>query len=135
MERVLAIDDTGPAGRGSCELDGCLDRFRTRIGKKCLLKIRHAREQTFGENAGHRRYIHLHEIGELVIEDTLERRAQSRVVAPNPEHAKSAHEIKIASLVAIVEILALAATKADIISDGAEDFDHLRIEVASVQRV
>ena len=65
MKGVRAIDDAGPAGRAARELDRRLDAFGAGIGEKHLVQIWHMLEQPFGQHAGQRRDIHLHQIGQI----------------------------------------------------------------------
>ncbi len=87
---VRAIDDAGPAGGAAGELDRRFDAFRAGIGEKHLVQIWHIFKQAFGEHAGQRRNIQLHEIGQIAVEDALQGLAQRRMVPPNRKNAKSA---------------------------------------------
>ena len=81
VKGVIAIDDAGPAGRGARELDRGLDRLGAGIGEKHLVEMRHEREQPLGQQAGERRDVHLHQIGQIGVEHALQRRADRRMVA------------------------------------------------------
>ena len=133
VESVAAIDDAGTAGRGARELDRRLDRLRAGIREEHLVEMRHVREQPLGQNAGERRDIHLHEIGQVGIERAFQRRADRRVVAADREDAEAAQQIEIALAIPIVEVLPASLAKPHIISDGPQHPDHLLIETARVQ--
>ena len=129
---VVAEDDARPPGRGAGELDRRLDGFGAGIGEEDLVEIGHARQQPLGQNAGERRDIHLHEIGQLAVEDAFQRIAQRRMIAADGENAEAAQQIEIARAVAVVEILACAAAEPHVIADGAQHPDHLLVEMAAV---
>ena len=89
MERVRAIDDAGPAGRAARELDRGLDGFGAGIGKEHLVQIWDMFQQAFRQHAGERGDIKLHQIGQVAIEDALQRLAQRRMIAANRKNAKT----------------------------------------------
>ena len=128
MEGVGAIDDAGPAGRAARELDRGLDRFGARIGEEHLVQIWDMFEQAFGQNAGERRDVELHEIGQVGVEHALQRLAQRRMIAADREHAKSAQQVEIARALAIEEILALPLLESDIVADGLQHADELLVQ-------
>src|SRR5262249_41650029 len=72
----------------------------------------------------------MNQIRKVGIEDALERFAQGRVISSDRKNAKAAQQVEIADALPIVEILPLAAAKADIVSNGFEDPNHLLIEMA-----
>ncbi len=133
MERVTAIDDAGPAGRGARELDRGLDQLRAGVCKEHLVEMRNEREQPLGQNSGKRRDIHLHEVRQVGIERALERRANRRVVAAERKDTKSAQQIEIALVLAIIEVLPASLAKSYIIADRPQHTDHLLIETARMQ--
>ena len=90
VEGVRAVHDAGPAGGAAGELDRGFDTFRAGIGKKHLVQIGHVFQQPFGQHAGERRNVELHEIGQVAVEDALQRLAQRRMVAANRKNAKTA---------------------------------------------
>src|SRR6516164_5846794 len=98
------------------------------------MEIRHARQQSLGENPGQRRNIHLNKIGKIAIKGSAQHFAQDGVVAPDSEDAVAAQQIKVAHTVPIVEILASAATKADVVAYSLQDPDHLLVEMATMDR-
>ena len=49
---MRAINDAGPPGSATGELDGGLDAFRAGIGEKHLVQIRDIFEQPLGQHAG-----------------------------------------------------------------------------------
>jgi hypothetical protein len=87
---VRAIDNAGPSGRATGELDGGLDAFRAGIGEKHLVQIRDIFEQPLSQHAGERRNIELDEIWQIAIENALERLTQGRMVPANRKNAKTA---------------------------------------------
>src|SRR5262249_50883737 len=74
----------------------------------------------------------MNQIRKVGIEDALQRLAQGRVISPDRENTKAAQKVEIADALPIVQILPLAAAKADIVSNGFEDPNHLLIEMASM---
>jgi hypothetical protein len=90
MERVGTGHDAGPAGRATRELDRGLDGFRAGIGEEHLVQVWHMLKQAFRQHAGQRGDIQLHQIGQIAVEDALERLAQRRMIATNRKNAKSA---------------------------------------------
>ena len=85
-----AVDDAGPAGGAAGELDRGLDGFGAGIGEKHLVQIGHMFEQAFGQHAGQRRDVELHQIGQIAVEDAFQGMAQRRMIAANRKNAKSA---------------------------------------------
>ena len=67
MIRMGAVDDAGPAGGATGELDRGFDGFGARIGKKHLVKIWHMFEQTFRQHTGQRGDVKLHQIGQIAV--------------------------------------------------------------------
>ena len=65
-------------------------RFGAGIGKKHLVQIWHIFEQAFGQHAGERRDIELHQIGQVAVEHALQGLAQRRMIAANRKNAKTA---------------------------------------------
>ena len=92
-------------------------------------------QQPLRQNAGERRNVHLHEVREVAVQHALQRVAQHRMIAPDRKHAKAAEQIEIALIVAIVEILTLAALEANIEADGSQHSNHLLIQVTNMQCV
>ena len=92
--------------------DGSLDGLRARIREEHLVEIGHAAKQPLGEHAGERGNVHLHEIGQIAVEDALERIAHDGMVAADREDAKAAEQIEIPIAVPIVQILSTAAAEA-----------------------
>ena len=135
MEGMFAIDDPGPPGRRTGELDGRLDRFRAGIGKEHLVEIGHPLQEPLGQNSGQHRHVELHQVGQVAVEHAFERLAHVRMIAADREHAEAAEQVQIAGALAVVEIGALAAAEADVIADGAQDPHHLLVEMAAVQPV
>ena len=133
MERMAAIGDAGAARRGARELDRGLDRLGAGIGEEHLVEMRHQIEQPVGQDAGERRDVHLHEVGQVGVERALQRGADRRVVAAEREHAEAAQQVEILPVRAVVEILSASLAKTDIISDGLENTDHLLVEALLVQ--
>ena len=60
------------------------------IGEKHLVQIWDMFEQAFGQNAGERRDVQLHEIGQVGVEHALQRLAQRRMIAADRKNAKTA---------------------------------------------
>ncbi len=81
VERMGAVHDARPAGRAACEF---------RIRKKDLVQMGHVFQQTFGQYARQRGNVELHEIGQVAIEDALQRLTQCRMVPANRKNAKTA---------------------------------------------
>ena len=54
------------------------------------------------------------------------------MIPPDRENTEATQQVKIAIAFPVVEILALAATKTDIVSNGPQDPNHLLIEMANV---
>ena len=90
MKGVRTGDDAGPAGGAAGELDRSLDGLGAGIGEKHLVQIWHMFEQAFGQHAGQRRDVHLHEIGQIGVEHAFQRMAQRRMIAADRKNAKSA---------------------------------------------
>src|ERR1051326_8491546 len=104
---MIAIDNARPPGRTSGEFDRSFDTFRAGIRKKDLIQIWHMAEQPFGQHAGKRGYVQLHEIRQVAVEHALQGIAQHRMVAANRKNAKSAEQVQVASAATIEEILTL----------------------------
>ena len=85
-----AIDDAGPAGGAAGELDRGFDAFRAGIGKEHLVQIGHEFQQAFGQHAGQRRNVELHEVGQVAVEHALQGLAQRRMIPANRKNAKTA---------------------------------------------
>ena len=102
------------------------------LAKNTLSRYGTCSQQPLRQNAGERRDVHLHEIGQFGVEHALQRLAQRRMIAADREHAKAAQQVEIACPVAIVEILALPFLEADIVADGLKHADHLLVQVARV---
>jgi hypothetical protein len=85
-----AVDDTRPAGRATREFDRSFDAFCPGIGKKDLIQIGHVFQQAFGQHAGQRRNVELHQVREVAIEDALQGLAQRRMIPSDCKNAKSA---------------------------------------------
>ena len=65
MKRVRTGDEAGPAGSATGELDRGLDGLGAGIGKKHLVQIWDMFEQAFGQHAGQRRDVQLHQIRQI----------------------------------------------------------------------
>jgi hypothetical protein len=61
--------------------------------------------------------------------------AKCRMVSADAEYAKTAQQVEITSTRTVEQILALAAAKADVISDGAQHANHHLVQVAGVKSV
>ena len=90
VEGMGAVHDARPPGGAARELDRSFDTFRAGIRKKDLIQIGHVFQQTLGQHAGKRRNVELHEIGQVAVEDALQRLAQRRMVPANRKNAKTA---------------------------------------------
>ena len=90
VERMRAVNDARPAGGAARELDRGFDGFGAGIGKKHLVQIWDMLEQPFGQHAGKRGDVELHEIRQIGIEHAFQRMAQRRMVAAYRKNAKSA---------------------------------------------
>ena len=89
VEGMGAGHDAGAAGGAARELDRGLDGFGAGIGEEHLVQIGHVVEQPFGQHAGQRRDVELHQIGQFARPARFQRVAQRRMVAadrntPNP---------------------------------------------------
>ena len=102
------------------------------VGEEHLVEIGDVRQQPLGEDAGERRHIELHEIGQFAVEHAFKRIAQRRMVAPDAEHAEAAQQVEIARARGIEQILTGAATELDVIADRPQHADHLLVEMAAV---
>ena len=71
VKGVVAEHQARPAGRRARELDRGLHGLGAGIGEEHLVEIGHVRQQPLGEDAGERRHIELHEIGQLAVEHAL----------------------------------------------------------------
>ena len=105
------------------------------LAKNTFSRIRHLPQQPFGQNAGQRRDVHLHEIWQVAVENVLQRIAHARIVAAEREDAKAAQQIEITVAGPVEKILAAAGLEADVEADGLEHPHHLLVEMARVQRV
>ena len=130
VEGVAAIDDAGTARGAARELDRRLDRLGAGIGEKHLVQIWHMFQQPLGQNAGERRHVDLHEIGQIGVEHALQRLAQRRMVAADRKHAEAAQQVEILVAGAVVEVLALALLEPDVIADGLQHADDLLVQMA-----
>jgi hypothetical protein len=90
VEGVGAVHDAGPAGSAAGELDRGLDAFGAGVGKEHLVQIRYVIEQPFRKHTGQRRYVELHEIGQVAVQHALQGLAQRRMVPANRKNAKTA---------------------------------------------
>src|SRR5262249_52743518 len=84
------------------------------------------------QHAGERRHVELHQVGEVGVDHAFERFAQRRMVASDREDAESAQQVEVSVVLAIKQILSSAAAEADVISDRAQNTDHLRVEMANM---
>jgi hypothetical protein len=85
------------------------------------------RQQPFREDACERRHVHLHQVRKFGIEHASQRFAQSGVIASDGEDAEAAQQVEIARAFSVVEVLASAATKPDVVADRLEDANHLLV--------
>src|SRR5215469_5367268 len=130
-----AIDDAGPARRGARKLYGGFDRFGTRIREADLVEIGRQREESFGQNAGQRRDIHLDQVGQFAVEDSLERLADDRMIAADREDTEPAQQVEVLRSTPIIEIGPLTSAEVDVVANRSEYPHHLLIEMAGVHRV
>jgi hypothetical protein len=72
----------------------------------------------------------LHQIGQVAVEDALQRLTQGRMIPPDRKNAKTAQQIKIARAITIEQVLTLALLKAHIVTDRLQDPYQLLIQVA-----
>ncbi len=86
---MSAIHDARPAGGAARELDRGLDTLRAGVGEEHLVQIGHVLEQAFGQHAGQRGDVKLHEIRQVGVEHALQGMAQHRMVAANRKNAES----------------------------------------------
>ena len=93
------------------------------------------RDQALGQNAGQRRQIELNEIGKVAVQNALEGVLDGGMVAAKRENAEAAQQIEVTVAVAVEQILALRALKADVITDGLKHPDELLVEVPCMQSV
>src|SRR5712675_486973 len=121
MIGVGAMHDARPAGRAACELDRRFDAFRAGIREKDLVQIGYEFQQAFGQHARERRNIELHKVGQVAIENALQRLAQGRMIPANRKNAKTTQQVKIARAIAIEQVLALPLLKADIVTNCLKD--------------
>ena len=89
VECMLAVDDAAAAGGAARELDRGFDGLGAGIGEEHLVEIGHVIEQALGQNAGQRRDVELHQIGQVGVEHALQGLAQHGMVATNGEYAES----------------------------------------------
>ena len=90
MECMGAVHDARAVGGAAREFDRGFDTFRPGIGKKYLVQIRDIFQQAFGQYARQRRYVQLHQVGQVAIEDALQGLAQGRMIAADRKNAKPA---------------------------------------------
>ncbi len=72
---MRAVHDARPAGGAACEFNRSFDTFCPRIRKKDLVQVWDVFQQAFGQYSRQRGHIELHEIGQIAIEDALQRLA------------------------------------------------------------
>ena len=130
MKGVLAGQDFRAAGRRAGELDRRFHRLGAGIGKEHLVQIGRFRQQPLRQNARQSRNIHLHEVRQFGVENAFQGGPQGRMIAADAEHAETAQQIEIARPGPVIEILADAAPKADVVADGPQHPDHLLIQEA-----
>ena len=134
MIGVTHVEDARPAGGAARKLDRGLDAFGAGVREERLVEIRHVGEQPLGEDARERRDVHLHEVRKIAVQHAFQRVTQHRMVAADREHTEAGQQVEIALVLAVVEVLALAALEADVETDGLEHPDELLVQVAGMQR-
>jgi hypothetical protein len=87
-------------------------------------------QQPFGQNAGKRGHIELHQVRHVRIEHALQRLAHRGVVPADRENAETAQQIEIFVAGAVVEVLALAFLESDVITDGLQHAHELLVQIA-----
>ena len=90
VERMRAMNDARPPGGAAREFDRGFDGLGAGIGKEHLVQIWDMLDQPFGQHAGKRGNVQLHEIRQIGIEHAFQGMAQRRMVAAYRKNAKSA---------------------------------------------
>src|SRR5450759_1524653 len=57
------------------------------------------------------------------------------MIAPDRKHSEATQQVEIADPLAIEQILAAAATEADVVADRSQHAHHLLVQVGSMHRV
>jgi hypothetical protein len=135
MKGMIAIDNHGTTSEGACKFHGRFDSLSSRIRKQDFVEIWNPLQQALGQYGSQPGSIHLDQVWQIAVEDTLERRSDHRMVAADGKHAETAQQVKIPRTVAVIEILPFAAAKADIKVDRLKHPHQLVIAVPSVQLI
>src|SRR5437016_7728654 len=135
MKGMLAMDDTVPTGCGTGEFDRRLHRLGARIGEEHLIEMGNTCKEPLCQNAGECGDVKLDKVGQVCVEDVFKDVAHYRMIAPERKYAPAAEQVDILVSAPIIEILALSADEADIVSDGPQDPDHLLVQELAVQGI
>ena len=130
---MIAVQDPAVAGRAAGELQRRLDRLGAAVAEVDAIHPGRAREQLLGEQPREQRQVELHHVGELGVEDVVQRLPDDRVVAPDAVDAEARQEVEIAVAVDVVVPRAARLGEDAVEADRAQGSRHLRVEVLGMQ--
>ncbi len=135
VEGVVAVEDARPAGGVPGELQRGLDRLGAAVAEVRAAHAGDLGEQPLGEQAGQQRAVELDQVGDLAVQQVVQRLADHRVIAAHPEHAEAGQEVGVPVAVAVVEIAALGLLVDLVEPDDAQHAGQVRLEVLVLQLV
>ena len=102
VEGVIAVEDAGPAGGAAGELERRLHRLGAAVAHVDPVQVRGPVDEGLGQQPGQERRVHLHQVGQLGVEDVVQGPAHGRVGPPDAEYAETGQEVEVAGAGVVV---------------------------------
>lgn len=129
-------EDAGALGGGAGKFQGTFDGFGSRITKEAGIAGRaEFFDESFGEEAGEDRAVHLHHVGEVEFKDVTNGFLYCGMITADVENAVAAEEVEVVLAVEIVEVGTFCTGIDFIKADGALNLYESTIDVPIVEIV
>ena len=129
-------EDAGALGGGAGKFQGTFDGFGSGIAKEAGIAGRaEFFDESFGEEAGEDRAVHLHHVGEVEFKDVTNCFLYCGMITADVENAVAAEEVEVVLAVEVVEVSAFGPSINFIEPNGALNLDESTIDEFIVQVV
>lgn len=135
VEGVRAVQDARFPGGVPGELERGLHRLRAAVAEEHPVQMRTVGEQPLREQPGQRLAVEAGEVGELGVEDVVQRLADDGVMAAEAHHPEPGEHVEVVLAVRVPEVRALGPLVDLVEADGVQHARELVVEMPAVQLV
>ena len=131
---MVAVDDAPTAGGVPGELQRRLDGLGAAVAEVDPVEVRRRGEQPLGEQPGQRRRVELRQIGEIGVDDVVNRLADDRMVPAEGEYPEAGEHVEVLDAVLVVEVRPCGAGVELVEPDRVQHARQLWVHVPALQR-